>query len=93
MIMRASSLMEICSCEAMEERCAMISGTGIRRKSYRWHRESTVTGTLASSVVAMMKITCSGGSSSVLSRALKALRESMWTSSMIKVLNLAVLGA
>jgi hypothetical protein len=44
-------------------------------------RDSTVTGTLRISVVAKMKTTCSGGSSRVLSSALKALRDSMWTSS------------
>ena len=38
------------------------------------------------SVVAKMNLTCGGGSSSVLSRALKAAFDSMWTSSMIYIL-------
>jgi hypothetical protein len=41
-----------------------------------------VTGSLCGSVVAKMNLTWGGGSSSVLSRALKALAESMCTSSM-----------
>ena len=41
----------------------------------------TVTGTLRTSVVAKMNFTCSGGSSSVLSRPLKAGFDSMCTSS------------
>lgn len=45
-----------------------------------------VMGNLCASVVAKMKTTRAGGSSSVLSRALKALRESMWASSMMKTL-------
>jgi hypothetical protein len=50
---------------------------GMRRKSKRWQRESTVTGSLSTSVVANRNFTCAGGSSSVLSKALNALRESM----------------
>ena len=44
---------------------------------------STVTGTLRISVVANRNFTCGGGSSSVLSKALNALSDSMWTSSMM----------
>ena len=51
------------------------------RKSKRWQRESTVAGIFFGSVVARMKTTCGGGSSSVLRKALKAGPESMWTSS------------
>ena len=54
-----------------------------RRKSKRWHRDNTVTGTLRISVVAKMNLTCSGGSSKVFSRPLKAALESMCTSSMM----------
>ena len=54
-----------------------------RRKSNRWHLESTVAGIFCASVVAMMNLTCSGGSSSVLRNALNAAVESMWTSSMM----------
>ena len=49
----------------------------MRRKSNRWHRESTVIGTLRISVVAKMNFTCSGGSSSVFNSPLKACVESM----------------
>src|SRR6185312_7186632 len=45
-----------------------------------------VSGTLCCSVVAMMKTTRGGGSSIVLSSALNELFESMWTSSMMKIL-------
>ena len=45
-----------------------------RRRSKRWQRDSTVTGTLRISVVAKMNFTWAGGSSSVFSKALKALR-------------------
>ena len=56
-------------------------------------RDSTVTGTFCGSVVAKMNLTCAGGSSSVLSIALKALLESMWTSSMIYTLKRPTVGA
>ena len=62
------------------------SATETRRKSNRWQRDSTVTGTLRISVVAKMNFTCGGGSSSVFSSALKALRDSMWTSSTMNTL-------
>ena len=47
-------------------------GSAIRRKSKRWQRDRMVSGTLCDSVVAKMNLTCGGGSSSVLSSALKA---------------------
>ena len=46
-----------------------------------WHRDLMVAGTLCSSVVARMNIRCSGGSSKIFSRALKAGVDSMCTSS------------
>ena len=46
-----------------------------------WHRDLMVAGTLCSSVVARMNIRCSGGSSRIFSRALKAGVDSMCTSS------------
>ena len=58
-----------------------MTSTSRRRKLYLWQRERMVAGTLRSSVVARMNIRCSGGSSSILSRALKAAMLSMWTSS------------
>ncbi len=64
-------------------RCARISGSGIRRRSKRWQRERIVAGSLWTSVVAKTNFTCAGGSSSVLSSALNAAVESMWTSSMM----------
>jgi hypothetical protein len=57
--------------------------TGMRRNSWRWQRDSTVAGILCTSVVARIKMACEGGSSSVLSSALKAAVESMCTSSTI----------
>src|SRR5213595_2092255 len=62
---------------------SLISKTGMRRRSNRWQRERIVGSTFSGSVVANMNFTCSGGSSSVFSNALKAAVESMWTSSMI----------
>ena len=56
---------------------------GILLKSYLWQREMMVAGILSDSVVAKTKITCFGGSSIVLRRALNAPFESIWTSSMI----------
>ena len=61
-------------------RLAMTSASS-RRKLKRWQRETIVAGTLRSSVVARINMRCSGGSSSILSSALKALVESMCTSS------------
>ena len=52
-----------------------------RWKSNRWQRETMVSGILCASVVARTNTTLSGGSSRVLSSALKASRVSMWTSS------------
>jgi len=59
------------SVPAIPRRCAIISSGSIRRRSKLWHRLSTVTGTFLISVVAKMNFTCSGGSSSVFSNALK----------------------
>ena len=58
-----------------------ISSSLRRRKRKCWVRERIVAGMRSGSVVAKMKITCSGGSSSVLSRALKALFDIMCASS------------
>ena len=52
-------------------------------KVKRWHRERMVAGTLCSSVVARMNIRCSGGSSMVFSRALKAWVDSMWLAALL----------
>ena len=58
-----------------------MAGAGMRWRSKRWQREMMVVGTFCTSVVAKMNFTCAGGSSSVLSSALKDDVESMWTSS------------
>src|SRR5918995_1473983 len=50
-----------------------------RRKSKLWQRLIIVGKTLCFSVLASTKTTCSGGSSSILRRALKASAVSMWT--------------
>ena len=60
-----------------------MSGAGMRRRSNRWQRLRIVGSTFCGSVVAKMNLTCSGGSSSVLSSALNAAEVSMWTSSMM----------
>ena len=73
-------------------KCADSSAILTRRRSNRWQRDSTVIGTLRSSVVAKTNLTCGGGSSSVFSNALNACRLSMWTSSMMKTLVRACMG-
>ena len=55
----------------------IIPSCEILLKSYLWQRDKIVTGNLLGSVVAKIKITFSGGSSRVLSKALKAPVESM----------------
>ena len=52
--------------------CPTITGSGMRRKSKRWQRLSTVGGSFCGSVVASTKMVCAGGSSSVFSSALNA---------------------
>ena len=59
--------------------------SAMRRRSWRWQRESTVNGIFSGFVVAKMKRLRGGGSSRVFSSALKAAVESMWTSSMMKM--------
>ena len=66
--------------------------TVMRSKSYIWHRESMVGSILCFSVVARMKMTCAGGSSRVLRKALNAAVESMCTSSMMNTLYLPTCG-
>ena len=66
--------------------CAAIAFELIVRNSYTWARDSTVSGIFSSSVVAIMKITCGGGSSIDFSSALNDEADSMWTSSMMNTL-------
>ena len=80
--MPSSSFASPPSLATMLPKCCISTGTSTRRRSKRWQRDSTVTGTLRTSVVAKMNFTCRGGSSSVLRSALNAPLESMCTSSM-----------
>ncbi len=82
-IMRRA-LSEICtpSASTMVRSRATTTPAGIRLKSKRWTRDSTVSGIFWGSVVANRKTTWGGGSSRVFNSALKAPVESMWTSSM-----------
>ena len=80
------------SARAMRAKWAESSATEMRRRSKRWQRDSTVTGTLRISVVAKMNFTCGGGSSSVFNRALKAGLLSMCTSSSTNTLVRACIG-
>ena len=57
---------------AMNCRCCAIRFAGMRCRSKRWQRLRMVGKTFCGSVVAKMNFTCAGGSSSVLSSALKA---------------------
>ena len=61
-------------------------------KSKRMQRERMVAGIFCTSVVAKIKMTCAGGSSSVLSKALNAAGDNICTSSMIYTLYLAMAG-
>ena len=61
-------------------------------KTNLWHLDKIVTGTFSVSVVAKIKTTSRGGSSSVLRSALKAAFDNMWTSSIIKIFFLALTG-
>src|SRR5438309_9288242 len=78
--------MKICSALAITCRRSAIFAVAIVRNSKSWQREEIVSGTLCSSVVAMMKTTFGGGSSIVLSNALNALSDNMCISSMMKTL-------
>ncbi len=69
-----------------------MSRTVMRLKSKTWQRLRMVGSTLWRSVVAMMKMAWAGGSSRVLRKALKALVESMWTSSMMNTLYFPTVG-
>ena len=82
----ASSSYCMPSFSATDFRCAIVFCTVMRSKSYIWQRLRIVGRILCFSVVARMKMTCAGGSSSVFRKALKAAVESMCTSSMIKTL-------
>ena len=78
-----SAVRAMSSAAAIFSSCCSMSRGRMRLKENRWQRERMVAGTLCSSVVARMNSKCSGGSSMIFSRALKASRESMCTSSMM----------
>ena len=80
---RASSSTATPSARAISSRRPRTSGSVSIRKSKRWQRDRIVSGMRLGSVVARMKTTCGGGSSSVFSSPLKAAFDSMWTSSMM----------
>ncbi len=82
----AGSLRSIFSSpDTQSNRCAMASRP-MRKKSKRWQRDKMVAGTLWISVVAKIKITWEGGSSSIFSKALNACIDNMCTSSMMYTL-------
>ncbi|RIH74234.1 hypothetical protein Mcate_02788 [Meiothermus taiwanensis] len=70
----------------MRRSFSTISASESRRKRKCWVRERMVGGMRSGSVVAKMKITWGGGSSSVFKSALKALLDIMWASSRITTL-------
>ena len=78
------------SLEATYARCATVSSTPIRLKSYIWQRERMVGSILCFSVVARMNMAWRGGSSSVLRKALKAEADNICTSSIIYTLYLPI---
>ena len=67
-------------------KCLMIVFLSILLKLNLWTLLKIVKGIFWGSVVAKIKITCLGGSSSVFSNALNAPFESIWTSSIIYIL-------
>ena len=79
----ASSSASMFSCAQTYLSLSTVSAIVILWNGMCWQRERIVTGTLCGSVVARRNTTFDGGSSSVLSSALKACSVSMWTSSMM----------
>ncbi len=82
----ASSVMVTFSASAMRRSWSTIARVPIVRSSKTCARDRMVSGILCSSVVAIMKTTCGGGSSIDLRRALNDDAESWCTSSMMKTL-------
>ena len=74
------------SASAIFFNCSAMACVEIVRNSYTCEREVIVSGILWSSVVAITKTTCGGGSSIDFSSALNDEVESMCTSSMMKTL-------
>ena len=78
-----SGVRSMASAFATFSSCCSISWGRMRLKLNRWQRESMVAGTFWISVVARINSRWAGGSSMIFSRALKASRESICTSSMM----------
>ena len=93
MVLKASSSKPVSRSERMYLSLSSRSSWPTRLKSNLWHLDLIVSGIFSGSVVASMKTVCEGGSSSILSSALKAPFESMCTSSIIYTLFLAFEGA
>ncbi len=93
MSVSASASCAIFSTAQIFSSCEAISRTSRRLKLNRWQREIIVAGTLCGSVVANTRYTCAGGSSRVFSSALNACGVSMWTSSMMYILERLCEGA
>ena len=72
--------------DSTPSRCRTSSAWGRRLNTKCWQRLMMVWGNFSGSVVAMMKVTCPGGSSRVFRSALKACLESMCASSMMMTL-------
>ncbi|MEZ5291870.1 MAG: hypothetical protein R2745_12355 [Vicinamibacterales bacterium] len=83
---RASSGTAMPSASATTRRRSATVFDEIVRNSYTCDRDSTVSGILCSSVVAIMNTTCGGGSSIDFRSALNDEFDSMWTSSIRKTL-------
>ncbi len=83
---RAAGSTVMPSASAMTRNCSMMARVPMVRNSNSWERDRIVSGILCSSVVAIMKTTCGGGSSIDFSRALNEEFESWCTSSMRKIL-------
>ncbi len=84
--MIAASSTAISSAAAIVRSCSAIGLTPIAFSSKTCDRDWIVAGTFSISVVAIMKMTCGGGSSIDFSSASNAWFERRWTSSMMKIL-------
>jgi len=82
----------IFSSEAIYSSLDVKSLASIFLKSYLWHLDIIVSGTLCVSVVAKINFTNSGGSSNIFKSALNAHLESICTSSIIYILYFAIVG-
>ena len=88
----ASGVISILLCSHTKFNLFSMLSFDIFLKSNLWHLDNIVAGNFCGSVVAKINFTCAGGSSKVLSNALKAPVESIWTSSIIYTLYFATVG-